>query len=88
MWPWRHGDGKTARQARNNCPLHSCVCTSAKTVLLLTPHNTQQIRIKQNSLSFIHKDTQPSQTSSGGHITPNPTQIDAGDASLLMGSIN
>ena len=36
----------------------------------------------------MQKDTQPSQTCSGGHIITNPTQIDAGDASLLMGSIN
>ena len=36
----------------------------------------------------IKKDTQPSQTCSGGNITPNRPKIDAGDASLLMGSIN
>ena len=37
-------------------------------------HNTQHTRAKQNSLCFTQKETQPSQTYSGGHITPNPTQ--------------
>jgi hypothetical protein len=37
-------------------------------------HNTQHTRMKQNTLFFTQKDTQPSQTYSGGHITPNPTQ--------------
>jgi hypothetical protein len=31
-------------------------------------------RVKQNTLCFTQKDTKPSQTCSGGHITPNPTQ--------------
>jgi hypothetical protein len=48
-------------------------------------HNTQHARVKQNALCFIQKDIQPSQKSSGGHITPN--KINAGDDSLLMGSI-
>ena len=52
-------------------------------------HKTQHTRVKQNKLCFTQKDTQPSQTCSGGQITPNTTpKIDAGDASLLMGSIN
>jgi hypothetical protein len=51
-------------------------------------HNTQHARVKQNTRSFIQKGTQSSQACSGGHITPNPTQIDAVDASLLIGSIN
>jgi hypothetical protein len=50
-------------------------------------HNTQHTRVKQNALCFMQKGTQPSQTCSGGHITPNPTQTDGGDASLLIGSI-
>ena len=37
-------------------------------------HNTQHTRVKQNTLCFTQKNTQPSQTCSGGHITPNPTQ--------------
>jgi hypothetical protein len=37
-------------------------------------HNTQHTRVKQSTLCFTQKDTQPSQTCSGGHITPNPTQ--------------
>ena len=32
-------------------------------------HNTQHMRVKQNTLCFMQKDTQPSQTCS-----PNPTQ--------------
>ena len=36
-------------------------------------HNTQHTRVKQNTLCFKQKDTQPSQKCSGGHITPNPT---------------
>ena len=51
-------------------------------------HNTQYTKVKQNKLCFMQKDTQPSQTCSGGHITTNLTHIDAGDASLLMRSIN
>ena len=30
--------------------------------------------VKQSTRCFTQKDTQPSQTCSGGHITPNPTQ--------------
>jgi hypothetical protein len=41
-------------------------------------HNTQHTRVKQNILFFMQKDTQPSQTCSGEHITPNPTQIRCG----------
>jgi hypothetical protein len=37
-------------------------------------HNTQHTRVKQNTLCFSQKDTQPSQTCSRGHITPNPTK--------------
>ena len=37
-------------------------------------HNTQHTGVKQNTLCFMQKDTQPSQTCSGGNITPNPTQ--------------
>ena len=37
-------------------------------------HNTQHTRVKQKALYFVQKDTQPNQTFSGGHITPNPTQ--------------
>ena len=37
-------------------------------------HNTQHTRVKQNTLCFMQKDTQPSQTCSGGNITPIPTQ--------------
>jgi hypothetical protein len=37
-------------------------------------HNTQQTGVKQNKFCFMQKDTQPSQTRSGGHIKPNPTQ--------------
>jgi hypothetical protein len=51
-------------------------------------HNTQYSRAKSNALCFMQKGTQPSQACSGGHITPNPIQIDAGDATLLMGSIH
>ena len=51
-------------------------------------HNTQHTRVKQNTLFFMQKVTQPSQTCSGGRIISNPTQIDASDASFLMGSIN
>ena len=36
-------------------------------------HNTQHTRVNQSTLCFTQKDTQPSQTCSGGHITPNPT---------------
>jgi hypothetical protein len=44
--------------------------------------------MKKNAHYFIQKGTQPSQACSVWHITPNPTpKIDAGDASLLMGSI-
>jgi hypothetical protein len=51
-------------------------------------HNTQHTRVKQNELFFMQKDIQPSQTCSEGHNAPNPTQFDAGGASLLMRSIN
>jgi hypothetical protein len=37
-------------------------------------HKTQHTRVKQSTLCFTQKDTQPSQTCSGGDITPNPTQ--------------
>ena len=37
-------------------------------------HNTQHTRVIKHTLCFMQKDTQPSQTCSGGHITPNPTQ--------------
>jgi len=37
---------------------------------------------------LVQNDTQPSQACSGGQIIPNMIQIDAGDASLLMGSKN
>jgi hypothetical protein len=37
-------------------------------------HNTQHTRVKQNAFCFMQKDTYSSQTCSGGHITPNPTQ--------------
>jgi len=52
----------------------------------LTQHATRES--KYNTLYFMQKGTQPSQTFSGGQITPNPTKIDAGGASLLMGSVN
>ena len=48
---------------------HSRANTDSQTL-----HNTQHTRVKQNSLYFMQKGTQPSQTCSGGHITPNPTQ--------------
>ena len=37
-------------------------------------HNTQRTKVKQNKLCFMQKDTEHSQTCSGGHATPNPTQ--------------
>ena len=37
-------------------------------------HNTQHTRVKQNKLCVMQKGTEPSQTCSGGHATPNPTQ--------------
>jgi hypothetical protein len=36
-------------------------------------HNTQHTRVIQNTLCFTQKNTQPSQTCSGGQITQNPT---------------
>ena len=51
-------------------------------------HNAQHTRVKQNKLCFTQKDTQPSQACSKWHITNIRPIIDAGDASLLMGSIN
>jgi hypothetical protein len=41
-------------------------------------HKTQHTRVKQNTLCFMQKGTQPSQACSGGHITPNPTQKQCG----------
>jgi hypothetical protein len=54
------------------------------------PHNscnTQETRVKQNSLCFMQKDTLPSHASSGGHITPNSSQNRCGLCYLLMGII-
>ena len=39
---------------------------------LYNSHNTQHTRVKQNTLFFMQKDTKPSQTCSGGHITSGP----------------
>jgi hypothetical protein len=41
-----------------------------------------------NRFCFIPKDIRLSQTFPGSHITPFRQKIDAGDVSLLMGSIN
>ena len=41
-------------------------------------HNTQHTRVKQSTLRFTQKDTQPSQTCSGGNITPNPNKSRCG----------
>ena len=51
-------------------------------------HSTQHTRVKQNALFFTQKGTQPSLICSRRQITPIRPKIDAGDASLLMGSIN
>ena len=39
-----------------------------------TTHTTRNTRVKHNTLFFTQKDTQPSQTCSGGHTTPNQNQ--------------
>jgi hypothetical protein len=48
-------------------------------------HNTQHTSLKQNELFFMQKDTQPSQTCSGGHITSNPTQNRCGRCLFAYG---
>jgi hypothetical protein len=49
-------------------------------------HATQAT--KTNKYCFLQKDTQPKQACPGEHSAPNPSIIDAGDASLLMKSIH
>jgi len=51
-------------------PTKSCLCSWSPLLTITLPACLPA----RDTLCFTQKDTQPSQTCSGEHITPNPTQ--------------
>jgi hypothetical protein len=77
LWllPTRSG-GIQLSEFANCAPLLSFILLPFIVILHNAPFKlTQPTGVKQNALCFMHKekDTQPSQSCSGVHITPNPT---------------
>jgi hypothetical protein len=62
-----------SRKRRGYMPLHKTLLliTVVFSVAFFVALDTSEV--KQNTVCFMQKDTQPNQMCSGGHIAPNPT---------------